>query len=77
MDRHSKLKQWLDSLSADTYTDLQPASADASFRQYFRVSNKKDNKTYIIMDAPPEKDRPDHNIEGHPAIPASLFPETS
>ena len=56
MDRLSKLKQWLDSLSADTYTDLQPASADASFRQYFRVSNKKGNKTYIIMDAPPEKE---------------------
>jgi len=56
VDRLSKLKQWLDSLSADTYTDLQPASADASFRQYFRVSNKKGNKTYIIMDAPPEKE---------------------
>lgn len=56
MDRLNKLKQWLDSLSADTYTNLQAASSDASFRQYFRVSNKKDNKTYIIMDAPPEKE---------------------
>jgi aminoglycoside/choline kinase family phosphotransferase len=56
VDRLNKLKQWLDSLSANTYTNLQTASADASFRQYFRVSNKKDNKTYIIMDAPPEKE---------------------
>ena len=56
MDRLSKLQQWLDSLSANTYTNLQVASADASFRQYFRVSNEKDNKTYIVMDAPPEKE---------------------
>ncbi len=56
MDRLTKLQQWLDSLSINSYTDLQPASADASFRQYFRVTNKNDNKTYIIMDAPPEKE---------------------
>lgn len=56
MDRLTQLKQWLQQLSENTYTDLQPASADASFRQYFRVSNNKDNKTYIVMDAPPEKE---------------------
>ncbi|MDT8283057.1 MAG: phosphotransferase [Gammaproteobacteria bacterium] len=56
MDRLSKLRRWLDSLSVDSYTDLQPASADASFRQYFRVTNKNTNKTCIIMDAPPEKE---------------------
>ncbi len=56
MDRLTQLKQWLEQLSENTYTDLQPASADASFRQYFRVSNNKDNKTYIVMDAPPEKE---------------------
>lgn len=56
MDRHTQLQQWLESLAADTYTDLQVASADASFRQYFRVTNKQDKKTYIVMDAPPEKE---------------------
>lgn len=56
MDRQSQLQQWLESLAENTYTDLQPASADASFRQYFRVSNTQDNKTYIVMDAPPEKE---------------------
>ncbi len=56
MGRLTQLQQWLESLTANTYTDLQPASADASFRQYFRVTNKLDNKTYIIMDAPPEKE---------------------
>jgi aminoglycoside/choline kinase family phosphotransferase len=56
VDRLTQLQQWLDSLSENTYTDLKPASADASFRQYFRVTNNKDDKTYIVMDAPPEKE---------------------
>ena len=56
MDRHSQLLQWLESIAENTYTDLQAASADASFRQYFRVTNTQDNKTYIVMDAPPEKE---------------------
>ena len=56
MDRHKLLLQWLESLAADTYTDLHAASADASFRQYFRVTSKLDNKSYIVMDAPPEKE---------------------
>ena len=56
MERQSQLQQWLESLAENTYTDLQPASADASFRQYFRVTNTQDNKTYVVMDAPPEKE---------------------
>ncbi len=56
MERQSQLQQWLQSLAENTYNNLQPASADASFRQYFRVNNKQNNKTYIVMDAPPEKE---------------------
>ncbi len=56
MQRQTQLQQWLDSLAENTYTNLQAASADASFRQYFRVTNTQDNKTYIVMDAPPEKE---------------------
>ena len=33
---------------------LAPASADASFRRYFRVTRGDD--TYIVMDAPPDKE---------------------
>ena len=33
---------------------IEPASADASFRRYFRVT--RDADTYIVMDAPPEKE---------------------
>src|SRR5882762_3032391 len=33
---------------------IAPASADASFRRYFRVSRGADS--YIVMDAPPDKE---------------------
>jgi len=33
---------------------IEPASADASFRRYFRVT--RDADTYIVMDAPPDKE---------------------
>lgn len=56
MNRLTELQQWLESLSANSYTDLRPASADASFRQYFRVSNTQDSKNYIVMDAPTDKE---------------------
>ena len=32
------------------------ASADASFRRYFRSADKNSGKSYVIMDAPPEKE---------------------
>lgn len=34
---------------------VQPASADASFRRYFRISFN--GETHIVMDAPPEKEK--------------------
>ena len=56
MDRVQVLQNWAASqLGVDTL-DIQPASADASFRRYFRVSlNPGDAKgrDYIVMDAPP------------------------
>ncbi len=56
MRRLSQLQQWLENLSKNSYTNLQAASADASFRQYFRVTNTHNNKTYVVMDAPPDKE---------------------
>jgi len=56
VNRHQQLQHWLESLSPNTYTNIQPASADASFRQYFRVKNISNSKSYIVMDAPPEKE---------------------
>jgi aminoglycoside/choline kinase family phosphotransferase len=48
------LRQWLaDSLGWHDAT-LEPASADASFRRYFRVT--RPTGTYVVMDAPPERE---------------------
>ena len=56
MDRLEQLQRWLDSLASNTYSNLQPASSDASFRQYFRVTDRQLGKSFIVMDAPPEKE---------------------
>lgn len=40
---------------ADRHCDIRPASADASFRRYFRV-RLASGQSYIVMDAPPDKE---------------------
>ncbi|WP_344761581.1 aminoglycoside phosphotransferase family protein [Actimicrobium antarcticum] len=52
--RLTNLKDWLASLPALPVNpdSLRPASADASFRRYFRVDTS-DGGTAIVMDAPP------------------------
>ena len=35
---------------------IAPASADASFRRYFRLTHNQNPQTLIVMDAPPEKE---------------------
>jgi N-acetylmuramate 1-kinase len=55
--RFTQLKQWLQALPAPFLQpdSLRPASADASFRRYFRVDGA-DGATYIVMDAPPQQE---------------------
>ncbi|MEJ1958999.1 MAG: phosphotransferase [Nitrosomonadales bacterium] len=53
MQRLQQLTEWLHSQFPGSSFDLAPASADASFRRYFRASFP-DGKTYIVMDAPPQ-----------------------
>jgi len=54
-DRLSALEAWLrESLPGATF-HLEPASADASFRRYFRVF-LDEGRTLIAMDAPPERE---------------------
>jgi aminoglycoside/choline kinase family phosphotransferase len=51
VDRLQALERWVSQeLGADSF-DITPASADASFRRYFRVTRQGGN--YIVMDAPP------------------------
>lgn len=55
-ERFELIQAWLPQLprfAESELVDLAPASADASFRRYFRVRDAQSNETYIIMDAPP------------------------
>lgn len=52
MERIEQIRDWLAAqFPGQTFT-LAPASADASFRRYFRVTDA-DGATRIVMDAPP------------------------
>ena len=57
MDRKLKLETWLKTQINQPFT-LTTASADASFRRYFRVhcDNFEGYKTLIAMDAPPPQE---------------------
>lgn len=60
-----ELERWLDKLFPSEPRSLAPASADASFRRYFRV-RFADGRTRIAMDAPPGKEdcRPFLHVRG-------------
>jgi aminoglycoside/choline kinase family phosphotransferase len=59
MSRDQELARWVDAKVARRYPGapigIAPASADASFRRYFRLS-LPDGSTRILMDAPPDKE---------------------
>lgn len=55
MDRIQLLRQWLAAAVGTEKFAIAPASSDASFRRYFRVS-LPDGSSLIAMDAPPEKE---------------------
>jgi len=54
LDRSELLHHWLRETLGDEAFTLAPASADASFRRYFRVTTN--TGTRIVMDAPPERE---------------------
>ena len=64
VDRQSELKCWVESRLSLSPLELEPASADASFRRYFRVRSA--GQSFIVMDAPPahEDCRPFVQIAG-------------
>ncbi len=53
--RRVEFERWLDSLGEHRLdaSSLRAASADASFRRYFRVDAPDEDTSYIVMDAPP------------------------
>lgn len=52
--RLEELRRWLLQFESLSGASLSPASADASFRRYFRVQTK--NASLIAMDAPPDRE---------------------
>jgi aminoglycoside/choline kinase family phosphotransferase len=54
-ERLVALRRWLAGPLAGTDCTLAPASADASFRRYFRAT-LADGRSYVAMDAPPGKE---------------------
>jgi len=55
--RLDSIRQWLESDCGLSDFVIEVASADASFRRYFRVRmNSKQPQSYIVMDAPPDKE---------------------
>ena len=55
MLRLQKITEWLHCQLPDAVFELAPASADASFRRYFRATFA-DGQTRILMDAPPQQE---------------------
>jgi aminoglycoside/choline kinase family phosphotransferase len=55
MSRDQLVTDWVASRFPDQSVSITPASADASFRRYFRLS-WSDGSTRILMDAPPDKE---------------------
>ena len=53
-ERLRKLTEWLNGLPGLAGAQVEPATGDASFRRYFRVTSG--GRSYIAMDAPPERE---------------------
>lgn len=51
LERIERLTAWVRTVLPTPLIDLQPASADASFRRYFRARTQAGS--FIVMDAPP------------------------
>lgn len=64
--RLNKLSEWLEVTIEEPILQIEVASADASFRRYFRVKTHK--RSLIAMDAPPAKENSDIFIQSAMAL---------
>jgi N-acetylmuramate 1-kinase len=54
--RMQALRTWLEGIFPGETWQIEPASADASFRSYFRLSLAERGESRIVMDAPPPQE---------------------
>jgi len=67
MDKRLKdIESWLSSVLEQPLMSIEPASEDASFRRYLRA--KTASTSYVVMDAPPEKEPLDKFIRINHAL---------
>ncbi|MGH8545079.1 MAG: aminoglycoside phosphotransferase family protein, partial [Gammaproteobacteria bacterium] len=59
--RHDDLKLWVTQILKTGEFQLSAASSDASFRHYWRIRHR--DRSYIVMDAPPERETCDAFID--------------
>ena len=52
--RQEQLNHWLSEVIGSNEYNLEPASDDASFRRYFRLTHN--DETFVVMDAPPTQE---------------------
>lgn len=53
-ERSNRLKAWIGAWLGSLDFGMAPASSDASFRRYFRITHER--KTWVAMDAPPTQE---------------------
>ena len=58
VQREQQIRDWLNKILPTEQFSCEPASADASFRRYFRIQYHHNgaNISQILMDAPPDKE---------------------
>jgi aminoglycoside/choline kinase family phosphotransferase len=54
--RAAAAREWALSCLGLADARFEPASADASFRRYFRVGGEGGGRSWVVMDAPPERE---------------------
>lgn len=77
MQRLAELQTWLQTQQPGRSFELAPASADASFRRYFRASFADGGPSMVAMDAPPSHEdcRPWLEVNRHFAAAGVHVPE--
>ena len=56
VQRLDQMHEWLGARLSGRRFEISTASADASFRRYFRLRMADDGQRFIVMDAPPDKE---------------------
>jgi aminoglycoside/choline kinase family phosphotransferase len=56
VERTESLRHWIESVLGESAFELSPASSDASFRRYFRVTFHDGRPSLVVMDAPPDRE---------------------